>query len=152
MGIVKLEDSNTSNCSNVTFHYLNSPSKNESIVQCGHPSSLSYLPSINFKLYTTLGEFDFDLSLLTEKTIYELLVFLKLAQPEIQKIVQNVREIRTQNCFDRLCIIDPISYQISSMNQYVMFSSTLITHAMTALLVGYTIWKRIKKFVNSRKT
>ena len=151
MGIVKLEDSNASNCSNITFNHINFAYKNESIVQCGHTQSLSHLPSVHFKLYTTLGEFDFDFSLLTEKTIYELLVFLKLAQPEIQKIVQNVREIRTQNCFDRLCIIDPTSYRISPMNQYIILSSTLITNIMTALLVGYTICNRIKKFLNSRK-
>ena len=152
MEIVKVEDSNASNCSNVTFNHINSTSKNESVVQCGHIQSLNYLPSINFQLYTTLGEFDFDFSLLTENTIYELLVFLKLAQPEIRKIVHNVREIRTQNSFDRLCIIDPISYRISPVNQYIIFSSTLITNAMTGLLVAYTIWNRIKKFVNSRKT
>nr|YP_009306320.1 hypothetical protein [Derbesia sp. WEST4838]AOP19224.1 hypothetical protein [Derbesia sp. WEST4838] len=152
MGIVKLEDSNASNCSNVTFNHINLASKNESIVQCGHTQSLSHLPSVNFKLYTTLGELDFDFSLLTENTIYELLVFLKLSQPEIQKIIQNIREIRTQNCFDRLCIIDAISYRISPMNQYVIFSSTLITNAMTALLVGYTIWNRIKTIYKFEKS
>ena len=123
----------------------------ESIVLCVHPQSLNSLPSINFRLYTTLGNLDFDFSLLTENTIYELLLFLKLAPNEIQKIHQNVRQIRTQNSFDRVCIIDPISYQISPMNQYIIFSSTFILNIMTGLLVEYTIWNHIKKFVNSRK-
>ena len=151
MGIVKVDDSDASNCSNVTFNHNNSEYKTESIVVCVHAQSLNYLPSINFRLYTTLGNLDFDFSLLTENTIHELLVFLKLAPNEVQKIQQNVRQIRTQNSFDRVCIIDPISYQISPLNQYVIFSSTLITNTMTALLVGYTIWNRIKKFVNSKK-
>ena len=151
MGIGKVENSDKSNCSNVTFNPINSVTKNESIVFCGHIHSLNCLPSINFRLYTTLGNLDFDFSLLTENTIHELLVFLKLAPNEVQKIQQNVRQIRTQNSFDRVCIIDPISYQISPLNQYVIFSSTLITNTMTALLVGYTIWNRIKKFVNSKK-
>lgn len=155
MGIVKIEETNSSNCSNVTFNLINSATvqENENIasIQCGPNQSLTSLPYINFRLYTTLGELDFDFSLLTEKTITELLVFLKLAPTEIQKIQQNVREIRTQNSFDRVCIIDPISYQISPMNQYVIFSSTLITNAMTGLLVGYTVWNRIQKFLNSKK-
>ena len=90
MGIVKIEDSDASNCSNVIFNPTNSVSKNESIVQCGYTQSSNCLPSINFRLYTTLVDFDFDFSLLTENTIHELLVFLKLAPTEIHKIVRNI--------------------------------------------------------------
>ncbi len=87
--------------------------------------------SLILVLTTDVDDLEFDFTLLSENTINELLMFLKLSPSEIQKIVKNIQEIRSETMPTR---------QVTTLGLNYIFSIS------TMLVLVYPLFQRVFHF------